>query len=277
MNGRVGKIRKYVVSSRLMILVLVLFAFSLICFCLLNTDTIGMSVIPNYWFRQIVINGFLVVSSITGTNLLTSLIIEKNSKNEEWLNIISQDVLSNHIFYDYMDAKTKDTIISAVEYSINKYNNTVIQNEIMQSIIGKLNFQNETYYFNKCDYNINCEIFDNHIRYEMKRITEMYSYKDDYSISNFRIAVVANWCDKSNNNGIGNFEILINNVLLASDAYIVEDKSPCMESDIEINKYNTIKYIYLKDPLTLHADNNDKRNCTQIIFKYVADVICCEL
>lgn len=269
MNERFDKIKKYVVSSRMMILVIIVCIISLLVYCLLNTYTIGSILIHNYLARQIVANVVLVITSITGTNLLTSLIIEKNSKNEGWRDIISEDVLSNHAFYDYMDSQTKDAISSAIKYSINEYNNTVIQNEIMESIIDKLNFQNETYYFEKCEYNVNCEIFDTYIKYEMSRVTRMYSFEDEYTINNFRVATVANMCN--NEDGISHIEVSLNGQRLAADKFIVNKEGSYKQSDIEINKYNTIKHIYLKEPLTLHSDRKGEKNCTTIVFKYVAE------
>lgn len=269
MGEKYHKIKKYVISGKSIILILVIFVISFFCFCILSIPEIGESYISNVQVRQVVINSFLVIASITGTNLLTSLIIEKNSKNQEWRNIISQDVLSNHAFYDYMDSQTKDAISSAIKYSINEYNNTVLQNEIMQSIVKKLNFQRETYYFNKCDYSINCEVFSDCIKYDMKRVTEIYSYEDEYIIPKFRIAVVANSCD--NTHDISHIEISLNGRQLTEDEYIIESGNPNEESDIERNEYNTIKSIYLKGPLTLYSEKNGKNNCTTIVYKQIAE------
>lgn len=268
MNKRARKPKKYKISISSYIMIIFVFIISTFCYCFLNVPTLG-ALIPNVQIRRIVINIFLVITSITGTNLLTSIIIERNTKNQEWNNIISKEVLSNHSFYDYMDSQTKDAISAAVNYSINEYNNTVLQNDIMQSIIKKLNFEHETYYFQKCDYLVNCEVFDEYIRYDMKRVTEIYSYDDEYIIPKFRVAVVANLCDNEHN--IKNVEIILNGRTLSQDEYIVETECENKESDIERNGYNVVKYIYLKDPLILHSEKNGKEGCTKITFKQIVE------
>lgn len=268
MNRRLKKPCKYTISISSYITVIIIFLISTFCYCALSMPIIG-NFITNIQIRKIIINIFLVLTSVTGTNLLTSLIIEKNSKNQEWQDIIFEEILSNHTFYDYMDAQTKDAISAAVNYSINEYNNTVLQHEIMQSIIRKLNFETETYYFDKCDYIVNCEVFDEYIKYDMKRITELYSYEDEYTISKFRVAVVANSCN--NEHSITDIEIQVNGKTLSKDDYIIETESSNKESDIERNGYNTVKYIYLKEPLNLYSEKNGKQKCTTIIFRQVAE------
>lgn len=259
------RLYKYVISIPSYIAVLIIFAISTFCYCILNVSAVG-SLIANSQVRTIIINIFLVLTSVTGTNLLTSLIIEKNSKNQEWRNIITEEILSNHVFYDYMSAQTKEAISDAVNYSINEYNNTV-QQEIMQSIIRKLNFKGETYYFNKCNYFVNCEIFDDHIKYDMKRITEIYAYEERCKIFNFRVAVIANSCNNVHSN-IG-MEIKVNGRILSECDYLVETECSDEESDIVRNGYNTIQYIYLREPLVLHAEATGR--CTTILFRQVIE------
>lgn len=259
------RIKRYVISTSSVILVMIIFLISLAFFCILNITEIGDKFISNEFVKQIVLNSLLVVTSITGTNILTAIIVEKNNKNQDWRNIISQDILSNQTFYNYMDYETRNDILSAVNCSINGYNNP-IQNEIMSSVLNKLDFNNIDFYFEKCNYDVDCKIMDEYIEYHVTRVTDMYSYKNKYTCKKFRVALAAGLWD----NELGNMDIKIklNGVLLSENDYIVETESSVKEVDIERNKYNDIKYVYLKQPLDLYSDDGS-HTATTIVYEYI--------
>ena len=268
MRKKIDRLKKYVISRASFILTCIVFIISLVCYCLLNISGIGESFIPDGYIKQVVINGFLVITSVTGTNLLTSLIIEKNSKNQEWRNIILQDVLSNCAFYNYMDYNTRNDIYAALTCSINGCNDDVIQNEIMPSVLNKLNFENADFYFEKCSYDVTCKITDQYIEYHTTRVTEIYSHKEQYIINKYRVAIVAGLCD--NGLGISGIKIKLNGVSLKEDEYIIETDCPDKEADIRRNEYNDIKYIYLKNPLHLHSNNGERRRAITMVYEYTA-------
>lgn len=266
------KIKRYMISRGSAVSIIVTFVISLSLYCILNSKSVTSTVD----ISPFLINALLVISSVTGTNLLTSLILERHSKNKEWRDIISADILSNSNFYRYMDEKAKWGIFSAVKYSINGDNNTMIQDEIMSSVLEKLKFDKEKFYFEKCAYDVKCKITDDYVEYRASRVTELYSYKNKYTCKKFRIAIVADLCD--NGYGIEDMVIKLNGEKLREEDYIVETEHFIKEADIERNGYNEVKYIYLKKPLQLFQ-NNGKRKGVTMVYEYTAksslsDLVC---
>lgn len=93
MSTKFVKLKRYIMSRGSTICIIVLCLISLGAYSVLNTN----QYISNELVNGILTNIFLVITSITGTNLLTSVILETNNKNQEWRHFISKDVLSNSI------------------------------------------------------------------------------------------------------------------------------------------------------------------------------------
>lgn len=262
MNIKFIKLKRYIISIKSAVFVGVLFVISLGVYCVFTTH----QYISNNLINELLKNSLLIISTITGTNLLTSAILETDNKNQEWRNIISTDFLSNANFYSNMDDKTKWDIFLAIKCSINGDNN-MVQDEITSSILKKMKFENEEFYFEKCAYDVKCTISNNYIEYVVARRTELYSYKKKFVCDKFRVAIVANMCD--NELGIRDISVKLNGRQLSDADLIIEKEAISKEADIERNGYNEIKYIYLRDPLELYS-KNEEHNCVTMVYSYTA-------
>lgn len=174
-----------------------------------------------------------------------------------------------------MDHKTKWDIFYAIKCSINGDNDVMIQDDIMSSIIKKLKFENERFYFEKCAYDVKCRIMNDYVEYKVSRITQLYSYQKQFICKKFRVAIVADVCD--NEIGIKDISVRLNGRQLSEDDLIIEKRAMVQEADIQRNGYNEIRCIYLKEPLKLFPKDEDKS--VTMVYSYTArallnDLVC---
>lgn len=202
----------------------------------------------------------LVIISVTGVNLLSSVLIEVKSKNNYLSDIITNDVIASPEFYNNMKNENKNKMYNALEQSL--YFKSEIAHEMYTGIRDKLIANLGDYYYTECSYSVTCNIFDTYIEKQVTRKTCIRSYEDIKNQKNFLISGFSS----KKINGVEPYEINsieINGEKIKDiDIEKVQGKDKCNLD--EQNDYNySVDYIYKKNL------SFEKHKDTVIIMKYV--------
>lgn len=201
---------------------------------------------------------FIVVVSITGTNLLLNVLIEVKSKNQLLTELVENDVISSPKFYKNMETSVQLKMCQALEYNL-YYHDSVKQNMgiVAQSKISKIK---DSYYFEECLYMITCNIHDNYVEEDVVKEVIVRSYKESNTITNFLLTD----CCLETVDGIIPFELLsvrVNNDLIKLED--IEELEFCSNGFVTQNFYDFSKKYLYKKKISI-SNNHD----TRIIIRY---------
>lgn len=205
----------------------------------------------------VVKDSMTVLISILSINLLLSICIEKKSKNTMLRDIFSEEILSSEKFYDLFNAKEKADIFSAIETNYYKDANPSF-NEIHKSINSKLieyNDTNKKYIVNKCEFVIDCSVFDDYIEKSVVKKICVTPAKGK-KINDFSILKVTSE-EIHGKETVELKQIKVNGKVLSHQEYSISDDTSKNEAEQRLG-YNKSKTIKLKKPLTFETDGKDK-------------------
>lgn len=260
-GGLMETLKKYIIKRgafiSLIILTILCLLFCIVCSYYLdlstsiesqnNDNAFGISNTALKTAKDILI----ILTTILGTNLFMSLLIDVRTKNQIVTDIIENDVIAAPEFYEKMSEENKLKMCNALERKLyHKYNKEQeIFNEIRQKLTGNIN----SYYYESCKYVVTCNIYDNYIEKQITRKVVIKSFDTKYTIKNFSIS---NFSSKSINGiesfTLESFKINDKKVDLANDVEL----SPCDEVDNldQQNEYDiNSRYIY-KKPMNIYSD-----------------------
>lgn len=185
----------------------------------------------------------LIIISVTGLNLLSSMLIEVKSKNSYLSEIMANDVIAAPEFYNYMDVEKKEKMYNALEKSL--YFKYDITHEMYKSIRHKLKESLSEYYYTECSYSVTCTVYDNYIEKEVTRTTKIRSYEKNCEINEFCIGSFTS----KKISGLEAFDIKsieINGKKIADGDFKIIDGKDKSNLD-EQNEYNySVDYLYNK-------------------------------
>ncbi len=202
-----------------------------------SSNTLGISNITLKTTKDILI----ILTTILGTNLFMSLLIDVRTKNKIVTDIIENDVIAAPEFYEKMSEENKSKMCNALERKLyHKYDK---EQEIFNEIRQKLNRNIDSYYYESCKYVVTCNIYDNYIEKQITRKVVIKSFDAKYTIKNFSIS---NFSSKSIN-GIEPFKL---------ESFKINDKKVDLEHDVELRPCDEV-------------DNLDEQNAYDINSRYI--------
>lgn len=189
----------YIWSKGAIVLTIALFIISLSVIiyltCLINTESVmvGTDNLTTEQIKEMVRHKtireiMLVLCSITGTNLILSAVIEKSSKNKFLTNFFEENIFSSKYFYDNLSPEVKKEIEKHI--MLNKYDGNDTYRQICEKITNKIIEDEPSYYFEKCEFNVNVvdkgEYFEKHI----KREQLIWPWNEKRGINNLPICFI---------------------------------------------------------------------------------------
>ena len=128
----------------------------------------------------------LVVSSIFGTNLILSLVIEKSGKNAMFRDFFENEIISDSAFYDLLDNENATKMLRGLELS-QYYANNRIALEICENFRKRITEKELEYYYSNLSYNIRVTDKGNYFEKIITRDITLNSIKDKQTIDNYKI------------------------------------------------------------------------------------------
>lgn len=198
----------------------------------------------------------LVIASILGTNLLVSILVEVNSKSDDFTHLMTNEVFASPAFYNNMDTKKKEQMCKALERNLYFKNDVLC--EMYEYIRSKLTNTSDSYYYTECTYSVTCTIYSTYIEKEIIRTTKIRSYKGAIAENNFSFGTFT----LKEIEGLKSLqikEIKIDNNLLPKHDYVLINDETTDNLDKQ-NEYNsTINCVYSN---TLTFNDNESKKIT---------------
>lgn len=157
--------------------------FYIVCINILNTAVGTRADVFN------VISNILIVGiSILTTSLITVPLIQVRENNALCNKFLAEDVLASSEIFNYLPIDKKQEILSAMECNL-YFDNDKVKESMYCSIRDKINGEVSNkqkkaflkkpydYYFNLCDYEVECKLVDGYIEKRITKTVEIRSYK----------------------------------------------------------------------------------------------------
>lgn len=254
---RTNKIlKKFVVKQGVIVLSGML---TIICLCVyfyisyeLNIETINANSLQiNVALLSTIKDVLVVLISILGTNLLIGLLVDVSSKNNLVTHIMENDIISDPYFYTLMEVEQKEKMLNGLIENI--YFDNKDTKKMFYNILDKLKCSIDEYYFDKCEYIVSCNIYDNYIEKTITKKVEIKSFDENIIIKDFGLGSFAS----RKVAGLNTFELISVEVngekmdATSEDIKLVNRKLSNLD---EQNKYDSYGgYIYGKN---LHINNS---------------------
>lgn len=147
----------------------------------------------------------VVVFSVLGSSILSVLFIERRDKNNMISDFVFNDVFSSEDFIKGVTEENKKKMHENLEKSL-YFNDSIYKSELYHSIRQKLNAneKDDGCYFEKCEYDVTCKIFDNRIEKKIKKTMRLKSFKKQSNVADF----VLGFFRSAKVNGYDSFKVL---------------------------------------------------------------------
>ena len=146
----------------------------------------------------------LIIFSCTGVSFLAGMLIEKNSKNDLYNDILTEDLLTNETFVNSIDKEKQIILLSTLE-KINYFDQNDVFPKMLTSIRNKIHDFDNDYYFTYQAIDVNCSIKSDCIEKNIIRTFKLRSYENTCCISDYMIGK----CDSTKfTDGKKNYELL---------------------------------------------------------------------
>ena len=183
----------------------------------------------------------LVFITVCGTNLLMSVILERNSKNAFLYDVVLNDMLAVPEIYEKMSHDNQEKMCNALEKRL--YFDNDVAHKIYKDMWKKLQTNLCEYYYKLCEYDIVCDIHDNYIEKSISKKLVIRAYQGNHTIKGYKF---------------GGFTSML-----------VEGMEPYVVRQIEINgvKISNNDYSYNNQGVRKRLDNQNQYN-SYIEYKY---------
>ncbi|MBQ3431838.1 MAG: hypothetical protein IJG23_03540 [Clostridia bacterium] len=223
-----------------------------------NIQTDSQSNLDYYVIKDIC----LVISSIFGTNLMVSLIIEKSNKNAMFREFFENEIISNSTFYDCLNEENAKKMLSGLELS-RHYANNKIALEICDNFRNKITEKELKYYYSNLAYTIRVTDKGDYFEKKITREITINSIEDYQKIENYKILEMSFAELKS----VKTFElqsVQVNGKVVNSEKYC-----KCEEHDIsktvgEKKDFNKQIRTYYKNKIKLYKNKPFKLSISMI-------------
>lgn len=187
------RLKKYKISGKSLVFMIILAvvsggAYGVICYFInvLPAQSISVWVLTA---KDI----FLIILTISGTNLLVSTIIEVNSQNKLISDFFTTDIVTSPVFYKNIDIEERKKMLEALELLDNCQEKEQLY-EMYNSIKAKMyNHIEDDYYFEKSEFNVRAIEEQEYIRKNTTKTVYVKSYKPTCSVKGFNLANIV--CD----------------------------------------------------------------------------------
>ncbi len=258
----IQKYKNSKVSTVLLSIGLCLFlTFYIIILIIIQFDSVTSNSLSNdlIIILNVVKDFLLVVISIIGTTLLTSLLIEINQKNTTYTELIANDIFASPEFYSNLTDENKRKMIKSLEQ--NYYDRFPVKQILYDLFREKLNNFPHEYYYEECNYNVSYYFTGDSSEKTIVRTMKVRSYMENAVINNFYVCRYSLNSEKETNNNSNSkipFQIIsisINGVVQPTDKIVVENQATSNQL-LDKCGYSSTCIVRLKDDIILSSESD---------------------
>ena len=267
--------KKYRISTRGVIGVIAIGIVFIILYCVLvnarNNIAIGVfNTENNPKYLLLIDNGInatTIAISVIFSSIVSAFILEKDDKNNQFLDSILNDIIAKNKMYKYLHKDTKKKLFRELESELYGREIDAVKKDIINDIRKKIYQNDDKYYYESCSYKVSCSIEEDYIEKEVNREIKLRSYQQTYNEKKY--CVVASKLKRDSQ--FEGFEVKYMSVngqpLKKGKDYIELDETLDDSAWEKRNEYDTKHWCELKKPLKLQSNKD-----TTIIIKYITRV-----
>ncbi len=188
-------------------------------------------------------NCILVVLSMLVSSFISALLIDTKSKNSIVTDLMEKDIFSNPEFYSLLNESHKQNILCQLEKDLYFSGQNEFQNMFSSMRNSILQMSKEQIYYEECDLDIKCVIYDEYIEKNILRTVKVKSYNGTVSLNKYLLMTCA-YTDLEDGEAIGINKFLIDD----NPIDISEIEKISIDNDSPFNDksgYNIMKkYVY---------------------------------
>lgn len=183
-----SKLMKFLKKSLVWYIILcVVFIIATIGFCFAS-----LHYNDNLWFL-LAKDVSVIIASTFAVSLLIGLLIEKNSKEDFYTELVKDTILSS-TFEDRLSDEEKDTICKNIFKSLRCQHNDALYNiyASFENRFVKEEFLKDEFYFEECEYHITCSVKEDCIEKNFIKTLKIRPYSSKCSLNNFKLGTYHN-------------------------------------------------------------------------------------
>lgn len=211
-------------------------------------------------------NTLVVIMSVLGTSLISVPLIETKNNNSLFSQMIVKDIFSSEEFIQMLKDSDQEKILSNLECS-RYFNNGREKQEMFKSIREKItkisNEPQQDIYYEKCDFKIRCEVFEDRIEKHITKTLFIRSFNQATKINKFHLA--QEQYGESNLTHIKNLTVKVGDDDYTKNIVTSQDISK-KSNDIKSGYKKVLNY-YIDKAITI-----PKKSFLEITISYVSTV-----
>lgn len=208
----------------------------------------------------------LIFFSCTGVSFLIGILVEKNSKNDLYNDVLTEDLLTNEKFVNSIDKEKQIALLKTLE-KINYFDQNNLFPEMLTSIRNKIHDFDNDYYFTYQAIDVNCSIKSDYIEKNIIRTFKLRSYENTCCINDYMIGKCGSATFEDEKKNYELLSLRIDGEVIdcaKSVEYVEEEIDDSYQNNCNFTRNS--KYI-LKVPLNLKCNED-----TIIKIKYITRV-----
>lgn len=206
------KLKLYHIKRSTLITTIIIFSLCVVCIYLTSQldyviNSVSIDGVKNDELNKLITyrtisDVMVVITSILGTNLLLSVLVEKRSKNNLVTEFLVNEMLASESVYFNLSDENQKTILDNIELRRVFENNKIAYN-MHKYMIDKVKNDLKNYYFAECEYVVVVDAKDEYFEKVLTHTIELKTYEPNTTIKEFSLAKI----NMKSIEGMPNFEI----------------------------------------------------------------------
>ena len=244
------KFRKYKINTISMVFSLMMFGLFTILFVVFlilsikfNAVNVGEKV---YSIFLIIKDMSLVGSTVFGSSIISTLLIDKKTKEFEYFSNVVNEIVCDKSIFNVLSDKNKQLLESQLYECDNE-----TQIEIIRDVVNKIKQFN--YYYEECSVNVSCFISKKSCKKTISKELRIKSFDNSVKIDRYRIHSSAT--RENADSYLSIKSISLDGKLLSRESYIIRrEKINTEERVLMRNGYKSRFVCELIEPITFRSD-----------------------
>ena len=252
------KYRRNFFSIRSLVCLIICIVLLLIAYAILLGARFVLNGADNVSSESVIVvdifsNVLLVIISVLGSSIFSSFLIERKELDKQSIETILNDVLCSTEYLPLISDRNKGLL----EAGLLGFD-CQMQGAMIRAVCSKLFEDNPEYYFEECEYTVNCKIGEKYIEKEITRSSTIRSYAKTCKINGYVFVKMTSKPLSCGEDCLTVTKVEINNKRIDSNKYRPSPPRRVNASLLEKNGY-TMEHCYAyKDTLLLKNDESTK-------------------
>ena len=250
------KFKKFSFNPKVRTLMIIVCIATIFLYLAIIFNLNSSNITPNTLLYQVLLvlkEVLVVVFSIIFTTLLTTWLVEVDTRNKMYRDIICNDFLASDEFYSSLSEENQKSMLENLERN-HYFKGSVEKEQMYHSITEKLHNTEKNLYYNDCEYYITCKINRTMVEKKVKRVVKLRSFTTEETLENYTL-ISSTYGSKDGIKPMELHECKINDKAIPMSDITPEDVQVTKES-LKNCGYDTCRTYKYNGPIKIHPDKD---------------------